>query len=263
MMGTLAKKVTIRGKSKGYSLTNVSCSLGFVIPKKVRSFMEMKMKIANELLHACPNAALLCFEFEADVKEGSTALWEEIDKVQIPKLEANYTTDTLSTHPQIKASRQAYKRAGKDPARYRVSSEALMRRILQEKGLYRVNNMVDCNNSISIQTGLSCGLYNLDKIEGDVIFRIGKTDEHYEGIGRGKLNIEGLPVFSDALGAFGSPTSDSVRTMVTLKAKRVLLVMISFSGEDVLNENTEIVQGYLKKYLNAKNILKTLARGEM
>lgn len=220
------------------------------------------MKIANELLQACPNAALLCFMFDVKVKEGSPALWAEIDGVQIPKLEADYATDTLSTHPQIKASRQAYKAAGKDPARYRVSSEALMRRVLQGKGLYRVNNVVDCNNLISMQTGLSCGLYNLDHVEGEPVFRIGKADEDYEGIGRGKLNIEGLPVFSDDKGPFGSATSDSVRTMITADAKRVMLVMISFSGDDVLNEYEAIAEGYLQTYLDAENIQKILVQGD-
>ena len=220
------------------------------------------MKISNELLNACPDVALLCFTFEVNVEEGSKELWTEIDEVQIPKLESNYVTETLSTHPQIKASRKAYKAAGKDPARYRVSSEALMRRILQGKGLYRVNNVVDCNNLISIQTGLSCGLYNLDNVEGDIIFRIGKADEDYEGIGRGKLNIEGLPVFSDAIGAFGSPTSDSMRTMVGPEARRVMLVVISFSGEDVLNEYSDIAEGYLQKYLDAKNIQKMIVKDE-
>jgi len=220
------------------------------------------MKLCNELLKACPDVALLCFTFESHVKEGSPELWTQINDVQIPKLEADYTTETLSTHPQIKASRKAYKAAGKDPARYRVSSEALMRRILQGKGLYRVNNIVDCNNLISLQTGLSCGLYNLEKIEGEVTFRIGMADEDYEGIGRGKLNIEGLPIFSDTLGAFGSPTSDSVRTMVKDNAQQMMLIMISFSGEDVLNEYGDIALGYLEKYLDAKNIQKELVQGD-
>jgi len=220
------------------------------------------MQISSELLAACPETTLLCFTFEAKVEEGSPVLWQEIDAVQIPKLEADYATDTLSAHPQIKASRQAYKKAGKDPARYRVSSEALMRRILQGKGLYRVNNLVDCNNLISIQTGLSCGLYNLDKIEGDVTFRIGRVDEDYEGIGRGKLNIDGLPVFADDLGAFGSPTSDSVRTMITSDAKRALLVMISFSGEGVLTQYGDVAKGHLETYLDAKNIQVHLIKDE-
>ena len=219
------------------------------------------MKIAKELLNACPNVALLCFEFETTVEEGSSQLWDEINKIQIPKLESLYKTSTLSTHPEIKAARMAYKATGKDPARYRVSSEALMRRILQGKGLYRVNNVVDCNNLISMQTGLSCGLYNIDKISGERIFRIGKAGEDYEAIGRGKLNIEGLPVFSDEIGVYGSATSDSVRTMIDDEAKRILLVMISFSGVNVLNEYTAIAEGYLRKYLNAQKIKKTLVQG--
>jgi len=219
------------------------------------------IRLSDELRNACPDIALLCLTFEADVVSGSKELWEQIDEIIIPELTAEYETSTLSTHPQIQAARKAYKAAGKDPARYRVSSEMLMRRILQGKGLYRINNFVDCNNLISMQTGLSCGLYDLDQIAGDVTFRIGGTAEDYEAIGRGPFNIEGLPVFSDSRGAFGSPSSDSTRTMITPEAKRALLVMISFSGEAVLNEYGGVAEGYLKTYLAAQNIEHTLVKG--
>ena len=89
-----------------------------------------------------------------------------IDNIVIENIKKEYTLDNLTEQINIKASRQAYKQLGKEPSRYRVSSEALIRRILQNKGLYKINNVVDTNNLISIETGYSVGSYDLEKIQG-------------------------------------------------------------------------------------------------
>jgi len=131
--------------------------------------------------------------------------------------------------PAVAATRAAYKAMGKDPARYRPAAEALLRRVAQGKGLFRVNNVVEVNNLLSLETGFSIGVYDLAKLDPPIVFRRGRAGEAYEGIGRGLLNLEGLPVFADAQGPFGSPTSDSVRSMVTGATERVLMVIIGFA----------------------------------
>ena len=140
---------------------------------------------------------------------------------------------------------------GKDPARYRPSAEALLRRVLQGKGLYEINNVVEIINLTSITSGFSIGGYDTDKISGDILFNKGKTDEPYEAIGRGNINIEGLPVFYDALGPFGSPTSDSTRTMITEDTGKILLIIISFHGSDKLNETATFATELLHKYASS------------
>jgi DNA/RNA-binding domain of Phe-tRNA-synthetase-like protein len=130
--------------------------------------------------------------------------------------------------PAVAATRVAYKAMGKDPARYRPAGEALLRRVAQGKGLFRVNNVVDVNNLLSLETGFSIGTYDLAKLQPPVAFRRGRAGEAYEGIGRGPLNLEGLPVFVDAGGPFGSPTSDSARSMVASETGRILIMMIGF-----------------------------------
>ena len=117
-----------------------------------------------------------------------------------------------------------------------------------------INNVVDTNNLISIETGYSVGSYDLEKVQGEINFRIGKQGEQYQGIGKEMINIENLPVFADDIGAYGSPTSDSTRTMITDKSKEILTVLISFNGKTGLEESIELAKKYLKLYANAENI---------
>jgi DNA/RNA-binding domain of Phe-tRNA-synthetase-like protein len=150
--------------------------------------------------------------------------------------------------PQFLATRAAYKSLGKDPARYRGSAEALLRRIISGKGLPQINPVVDIINLVSVESRLSIGLYDLAHIEGDITFRVGRAGETYKGIGKYDLNLEGLPVFSDARGPHGSPTSDSERTMVTSNTSHVLAIIISFGGKENLERWTQRLRDLFEQY---------------
>ena len=134
--------------------------------------------------------------------------------------------------PPIAAARRAYRALGKDPSRYRLASEALMRRLAQGKGLHRINTVVDTNNLVSLRTGLSVGAYRLERLAPPVVFRKGRPGESYPAIGRGPLNLENLPLFADREGPFGSPTSDGERSMITPDTERLLMVLIALGGEE-------------------------------
>lgn len=129
---------------------------------------------------------------------------------------------------EIAETRKAYRALGKDPGRYRPSSEALMRRIASGKPLPLINDVVDTGNVVSLTTRLSVGTYDASNIEGTITFRRAGDGEMAEAIGRGEMNFEHLPVFSDDIGSFGSPTSDTARTMVTPQARRIVMVLIAF-----------------------------------
>ena len=166
------------------------------------------ISIDKKLLDVCPNLQLGCINYSVNVEKGNEELWDEINK-EISKITNNMTMEDVYKQKNIESSRNLYKLIGKDPHRYRVSSEALIRRIVQGKGLYKINNVVDANNLISIISKLSVGSYDTDKLGENLIFRIGKKGESYKGIGKDIVNTENLPVFSDEFGAYGSPTSDS------------------------------------------------------
>jgi DNA/RNA-binding domain of Phe-tRNA-synthetase-like protein len=211
------------------------------------------VSVSEVLKSRVPELTLSCIECDVLVEEENEELWVEIEK-RTDELAASLKVENICRLPAIAASRCGYKACGKDPARYRLSAEALLRRTVQGKGLYRVNNVVDLLNLVSISTGFSIGGYDAGKIEGEVVFGIGLANEPYEGIGRGELNIESLPVFRDELGTFGTPTSDSVRTSVTTETKRFLMIIIDFGTSAELDKATDLAVHLLKKYAGATNM---------
>jgi len=213
--------------------------------------------IHENLTRINPNVVLGTIRAAVVVEKHNAALWLEIEKTagQAAKL---YTLESLLQAAEIRAVRETYKALGKDPSRYRGSAEALLRRIIQGKGVYKVNNIVDINNLVSIKTVLPVGSYDLGKITEPIIFRVGVAGESYKGIGKETINISELPVFVDAEGPYGSPTSDSERAMITETTKEVLLVIISFSGKSNLELYLDEAAGLLEKFAGASRIDKLI-----
>ncbi len=211
-----------------------------------------EVKISDVIKNKVPDIKLGLISAKIIFKKENPELQDAVNK-EIERI-SEIPVENVKEIPQIKSSREAYKALGKEPARYRLSAEALHRRIIKRKGIYQISNLVDSINLASVKTGYSIGGYDETKIEGNILFGLGKAGENYEAIGRGKMNIENLPVFRDEKGAFGSPTSDSVRTMITEHTKQIFLIVINFGGhpnfENELNEISEL----FKKYCFGKNI---------
>lgn len=191
------------------------------------------IQISEEIRERCPEFVGAAVFADVDNSQFSSELWQEIDRF-IEDYRSRYTIDSIKQMPSIEATRTAYRRCGKDPSRYRPSGEALVRRTLQGKELYRVNTLVDLINLASIAYGYSIGGFDADKIVPDshlsLILGIGREGEPYEGIGRGPLNIAGLPVYRDALGGIGTPTSDHERTKLSLETTHLLTIVNGYDG---------------------------------
>src|SRR6266851_1330067 len=205
--------------------------------------MNSSLKRTNVAIDAalrtrCPRTALGCVSAEVEALASPPALIAELNDCEKAILRPPEPRSVLDS-PQILATRAAYKALGKDPARYRGSAEALLRRMIAGKGLPRINAVVDIINLVSVESRLPIGLYDLAHVQGDIVFRAGRAGESYKGIGKYDLNLEGLPVFCDALGPHGSPTSDSERTMVASETKNVLAIIISFGGNEGLGKWTQ------------------------
>lgn len=141
------------------------------------------------------------------------------------EIQRGISVESLAESESTLAVRAMFRTWGVDPSKYRPSSEALLRRIAQGKGLYRVSNVVDIGNLGSIETGWPFGLYDRRKIVPPIVFRHGATGEMYEGIGKRMWHLAARPVLADVNGPFGSPISDSTRTMITDSAQLILAVI--------------------------------------
>lgn len=209
----------------------------------------MNVIVSDEIESVCPGFVGACVEAVVVNTPYSEGLWQEIHALE-KDFKAHLTTETLKDLSGIAATRRVYRACGKDPSRYRPASEALIRRMLKGKELYQIDTLVDLINLASIKYGYSIGGFDADKFIGDTLtLGIGKQGEPYEGIGRGEINIEGLPVYRDKNGGVGTPTSDNERTKIELKTTHLLVLINGYDGqEDSVRENAEYIQQLLKNY---------------
>ena len=211
------------------------------------------IKISEQLKLKWNDIAIGSVEADIVVMPSNKLLIQRLDSA-CEELASKLKVEDISKLKVIHDSRKAYKTLGKDPARYRLSSEALLRRIVKEKGIYKINNIVDINNLISITSFYSICAFDTSKIEPPVQFTIGTKEDEYFGIGRGLLNIENLPVFEDQIGKFGSPTSDSERVKITDHTIQISMNIISFSGVNDLEIQVNKLLKNLTDFANAKNV---------
>lgn len=206
---------------------------------------------SEEIKFACPIFRGAAVYAEVTNTAFSEGLWKEIDAFT-KELTTTTEVDDIKLQPAIAATREAYKRCGKDPSRYRPSAEALRRRLMRGLALYQIDTLVDLINLVSLRTGYSIGGFDADKIQGtDLVLGIGRADEPFEGIGRGVLNIEGLPVYRDLAGGIGTPTSDNERTKMDLETRHILAIINGYNGSEGLEEAAEMTQDLLKKYASS------------
>ena len=209
----------------------------------------MKIIVSDEIETVCPTFVGACVEAQVENTPYCQELWDEIDALG-EKYKQTLTTESLKEMSGIAATRRVYRACGKDPSRYRPASEALIRRMLQGKKLYQIDTLVDLVNLASIAYGYSIGGFDADKFEGETLtLGVGKAGEPYEGIGRGMINIDGLPVYRDEKGGVGTPTSDNERTKMELKTTHLVVLINGYDGnEDQVRANAEFIQTLLRKY---------------
>jgi len=163
------------------------------------------------------------------VKSEDAGLAAEIEAAG-SELRERYAGSPSAEVPGAADARALYKALGLDPTKTRPSNEALLRRVLKGEALYRVNALVDALNLCSLRHQLPFGLYDLARLRPPVVLRKGRAGEGYEGIRKGRVNVQDRPTLADADGAFGNPTSDSARTMITLQTTSALVTCYAPAG---------------------------------
>lgn len=209
----------------------------------------MEIIVSNEIENVCPNFIGACVEAKVKNSQYCQDLWNEINTLG-EKFKNKLTIETLKEISGIAATRRIYRICGKDPSRYRPAAEALIRRILQGKTLYQIDTLVDLINLASMKYGYSLGGFDADKFVGNTLeLGVGKEGEPYEGIGRGMINIQGLPVYRDGIGGVGTPTSDNERTKITINTNHLLVLINGYDGNEALvRQNAEFVQQLIKRF---------------
>ncbi|MGD6819115.1 B3/B4 domain-containing protein [Metabacillus sp. 84] len=147
----------------------------------------------------------------------------------------DFETKEMKDLPAVKEWRNLFKKAGTDPNRYRPSQEAIFRRIKKQQYLDTIHSAADLNNFFSMQYQVPIGIYDLDRLKGNIEIRIGNSDEAYEAINGREVAMEKKILSADESGPFGSPYVDSKRSAAsreTVNALQIVYLAPSMSSEE-------------------------------
>ena len=218
----------------------------------------MNLRISNDLKELIPTFSVIAYKIDFDEKFNAMQQSKLVDEY-LSNIYKTYPTiynyDEITKIPKLKLTRDGYKKMGKDPSHTRPACEALLRRVVKGNALYRLGDVIDLGNILSIETLRSVCVVDSDKLVGDIVIRLGNSSDNYEGINRGIINVNNIPVYTDEMGPFGCPTSDTLRTAVTATTKSILVMIICFDDFEKDIDEKRLVQLYQTNTL-IKNITK-------
>ena len=216
--------------------------------------MLPKIIIDERIKKACPGMRVGLIRAKVTNCETSPELWAEIER-ESEAVIAKYELLKINKRPAVAQTRALYRALGKDPNRYRVASEALCRRVIRGLGLYRIDTLVDLINLVSMKSGYPISGLDADKLVGDTLtMGVGEEGEEYNGIGRGLLNISGMPVYRDEVSGVATPTSDEERTKITLDTCTLQMNINGFGEEMPMEETVAWSVELLRKYAGATEV---------
>ncbi|MEJ8548458.1 B3/B4 domain-containing protein [Brevibacillus borstelensis] len=200
----------------------------------------MKVRLAPEIAAILPSFALGVIHYTDVTVSPSPKMLQGRINLFVESLRLERELPRITEIEGVQHWRLAFKRLGIDPGRYRPSSEALLRRLLQGNAFFWINSAVDVNNFLSILHALPYGIYDEARIQGDVVCRLGQAGDVYQGLNGREVHMEGKLVLADEQGAFGSPIVDSQRTPVSEQSKQLMQV-IFFHEQATASEREEII----------------------
>ena len=216
----------------------------------------MNIEIEDIIKNVAPQLQVVAIEADVINCDTPDDFWTELTQEAL-RIAQLYDLSQINKRPGIAATRAAYKALGKEPNRYRPSSEALCRRAVKGMELYRINALVDIINLISMRSGYSIGGFDADCIQGDLLrLGAGRAGEVFNAIGRGQLNIEGLPLYRDAVGGIGTPTSDEERTKLSITTRRLLMCINIYQEEMPIGDVVDLSCQLLERYCQATRLNK-------
>lgn len=218
----------------------------------------MNCRISNDLKNLLPNFSVIAYEIDFESDFDAMNKSKEVDEY-LEKLytlvSSKYNYDEITKIPKLKQTRDGYKKMGKDPSHTRPACEALLRRVVKGNNLYRLGDVIDLGNILSIETLRSVCVVDKERLVNDVVIRLGTKEDIYEGINRGLINVTNITVYTDEIGPFGCPTSDTLRTCVTSSTKSILVMIICFDEIEKDVDEQKLISLY-QTFTKIKNIRK-------
>ncbi|MDF2065252.1 phenylalanine--tRNA ligase beta subunit-related protein [Bacillus sp. Cr_A10] len=185
----------------------------------------MLVKMDNSLLQIDPTFKIGIIHYTKIVVTSSPQMLKGRLQLFQEQLFFEMEDKAITEFAGIKEWRILWKKFGADPNRYRPSVEALYRRIAKQNYITPMHSAVDLNNFFSMRYEIPMGIYDVDKIQGDITISLGNEETVYEGLNGRENKLNNILTLQDTYGPFGSPFVDSKRTAVTENTKNAIQIV--------------------------------------
>ena len=213
------------------------------------------LKIHFEVERPCLSVAMISL---SDLKVGqSTPSFEEYEKTIFKEIRFQLTLDEAKDNPIFRSYRDLYWTFGMDPTKLRVSSEAVLRRILKGMNLWRISDIVDIVNLASAYHKIPIGLIDVSKLNGDLVIRSAFAGEVFQRIGGKTITCRGREIVvadDEKIVCFGYATHDSERTMITKDSSNVVVLLYGAEvvTDAIMDEALKITLDMIDQWLDCK-----------
>ncbi|CAG0990012.1 hypothetical protein ANRL4_02412 [Anaerolineae bacterium] len=164
----------------------------------------------------------------------------------------------LEAHQRIALWRDAYSSFGVDPSRCHPAAESLLRQVLKTGRLSRINKLVDLANAVSLRSMLPIAVWDLDRVEGDMVIRFARGDEHFREIGSSQtLSPDpGEVIYADGREALSRRwnwrASDKTKILLTTSDALLTVEGIGNMGREYLEHTTRELAALIQDMCGGK-----------
>jgi len=204
-----------------------------------------------------PNLRVAVMQLD-NVKVGkSTSSFEEYEQQIFTEIRSKMTLDDVKDDVIFRSYRDLYWTFGMDPTKLRVSSEAVLRRILKGLNLWRISDIVDVINLASAYHKIPIGLIDISKLKGDLTIRTAQKGEIFQRIGDKTITCRGREIVvadDEKIVCFGYATHDSEYTMITKSSNSILVVLYGseFITKPLMEQSLDLTTDMITRWIDCK-----------
>ncbi len=213
----------------------------------------MLLEIEPSLREHFPGLQVIVGHVDGVSVEDSGVELQAFKQAVCAEVKRKYTLESVKDAYVFRAYRDFFWRVGIDPTKIRPAAEALVRRILADKSIPLINNVVDSYNLASIKTEVALAAFNREQLKGQLLMRAAHRGEGFLGIGMNEpmeLSGKEIVIADEEKLVAVYPYRDANKSKVSAGTKNLMILVCGVPGVDhkILNDAGKVALEFVTKF---------------
>ena len=215
----------------------------------------MQLTVSEEIFEKFPDTRIgIVVATGMDNSGSDNSIKGMLESTQL-ETENRFEIEKLAEHPSVAVWRAVYSNFGSKPRDFRSSVEALIRSVLNGRGVRHINKLVDIYNYASLKHAIPVGGEDLDKTHGNLFLKFSEGTERFTPLGGDKEDnpYKGEVIYCDEGGNVLCRRwnwRESGITKLTESTRNAIIVAEGFDTK--VDEATEELSVMIRDFCNAQ-----------